>query len=442
MYRITRLAVLAAIVAAAPLAASARSSYLSSFNSKYGTASTALDSCNLCHPSGTSSFNAYANDLRAAGISTNVNAAFTAAEPKDSDGDGYTNITEINARSHPGDSRSVPAPAPAPAIAVAPTSLAFGTVTVGSPSTLNLTVSNGGTATLTVGSISRCSGTSGEFTASPAALTVAAGGRATVAVSYAPTAAGTDGGCIALANNSATPNVQVNVSGTGEIVVAPSPHVSVAPASLSFGTVTVGSAANQTTVVSNSGDGDLVVSSVARCTGTSAEFTASPASFTVAAGGSQTVTVTYRPVDATVDGGCIAVASNDTGAGTVNVGVGGTGQAQANPVVDVDVTRFSAAKRLDISRGGTATPKVAVVNAGTAAGTATIQLEGSAPDANGVPQVLYTASEDVTLAPATTTKVLFPTFVPTASGIVTWTVTVADQDPDVDAATATTKIVP
>ena len=118
------------------------------------------------------------------------------------------------------------------------------------------------------------------------------------------------------------------------------------------------------------------------------------------------------------------------------------GKVQANPIVDVDVTRFSVAKRLDISRGGTAAPKAVVVNAGTAAGTATIQVEGTAPDANGVPQVVYTASQDVTLLPAATAKVLFPAFVPTAAEIVTWTVTVADQDPDVDVATATTKVVP
>ncbi len=335
MHRTTKLATVAALLAAAPLAASARSTYLSTFNAKYGTATTVLDDCNTCHGSGgTSTFNAYGNDVRA-NIASGISAALTAAEPLDSDGDKYTNLAEIQALSLPYDAKSVPAP-----------------------------------------------------------TTTAA------------------------------------------------PKISVAPASLALGTVTVGSTASQTTVVSNTGTADLAVSSVARCAGTSAEFTASPAAaFTVAPGGSQTVTVTYKPADATTDTGCFPVASNDASTGTVSVAVSGAGQAAPAAVLDVDVSRFAVAKRIDLSRGGTAVPKIQVVNAGTVAGTATIHIEGTVTDPGGAVTVIYTASQDVTLAPAATTKVSFPAYVPTATGTITWTATVADQDPDADTATATTKVV-
>jgi P pilus assembly chaperone PapD len=444
MHRFTKLAVLAAALAATPLAASARSTYLSAFNTKYKTSGTVLDSCSTCHGSGgTSTFNPYGQELRN-NIASGITTALDVADPKDSDGDGYSNGAEAAALTFPGDPKSFPAPAPtpAPAIAVSPASLAFGTVDVGASGSANLTVSNGGTATLNVTAVSRCGGTSTEFSAAPTSFSVAAGGRTTVVVTYAPTAAGADSGCLALANNSSTPNVQVNVSGTGQAVVAAAPRIAVSATSLAFGTVTVGSSANQTTIVSNAGDADLVGSSVARCSGTSTEFTASPASFTVAPGGSQTVTVAYAPVDATTDAGCVAIANNDATTGTVNVSVSGTGQSQPNPVVDVDITRFSVAKRLDISRGGVATPKAALVNAGTAAGTVTVHLEGTAPDALGVPAVVYTASQDVTLAAGASTKVGFPAFAATTPEIVTWTLTVVDQNPDTDVATATTKIVP
>jgi Abnormal spindle-like microcephaly-assoc'd, ASPM-SPD-2-Hydin len=333
MHRIKKLA-LVAVIAAAPLAANAYSSYLNSFSSKYGTSGTALDSCSLCHGSGgNSTWNAYGQELKN-NIGSGISSALTTAEPKDSDGDKYSNLDEIKALTLPGDAKSVPAPVPtAPKIAVAPSSLPFGTVTVGSSATQSATVSNTGTADLTVNSVSRCNGTSAEFTASPAG------------------------------------------------------------------------------------------------------------SFTVAPGGSQTVTMKYAPADTTADGGCFQIANNDATAGTVQIAVSGTGQAQPSAVVDVDITRFTVPKRLDLSRGLTAAPKVSVVNAGAVAGTVTVQVEGSATDAQGVTSVVYTASQDVTLAPAATAKVGFPEYVPAAPGAISWTATIADQDSDADVATATTKIV-
>jgi ASPM-SPD-2-Hydin domain-containing protein len=336
MHQITKLALAAAIVAATPLTASARSTYLSSFNSRYGTATTVLDDCQTCHGSGgTSTYNPYGAELRA-NIGSGISSALTLAEPKDSDSDGYTNLQEIEARSLPYDARSTPAPT------------------------------------------------------TPAA-----------------------------------------------------PRISVAPTSLALGTVKVGTSASQTATVSNSGTADLTISAVSRCSGTSLEFSASPSGpFTVAPGGSQAVTVTYAPVDATTDGGCFAIANDDATAGTVQVSVSGTGQAQAGAVLDVDIARFSAAKRADLSRGGAVSPKVTVFNAGAIPGTATIVVEGTVLDATGAPAAVYSASQDVTVAAGATAKVTLPAWAPAAAAVVTWTATVADQDPDVDTATATTKFVP
>lgn len=330
MHRLTKLALLAVAIAAAPLAAQARSSFLSTFNSTYGTSNTALDTCNLCHPSGTSSFNAYANDLRAANIASNVSSALRAVENLDSDGDGATNLVEINALTFPGDPRSVPVvqPPAAPQIAVSATSLSFGTVNVGSTSQQTTNVSNGGTADLTV-TVARCSGTSTEFTASPASFTVAPNGRQAVSVTYAPTAAGTDSGCIAVASNAATGTVNVQVSGAGQDVAAPPPSV-----------------------------------------------------------------------------------------------------------LDVDITRYGVARRLDLSRGAVATPTVSVVNAGTVGGTATVTVESVAAG--------YSASQDVFLAPGATAKVKLPEFNPAAVGVgeYTFTATVADADADQDVATVVVKVIP
>jgi hypothetical protein len=77
------------------------------FRAKYGTGIT-IDNCSLCHPkSNTASLNQYANDFASA------NHVFTTAlENLDSDGDGFTNIAEITARTYPGDATSKPGTPP------------------------------------------------------------------------------------------------------------------------------------------------------------------------------------------------------------------------------------------------------------------------------------------------------------------------------------------
>ncbi|HEU4384924.1 MAG TPA: choice-of-anchor D domain-containing protein [Anaeromyxobacteraceae bacterium] len=225
---------------------------------------------------------------------------------------------------------------------------------------------------------------------------------------------------------------------------APQPKIALQPSSLPFGTVQVGTSATQTAAVQNTGNADLVVGSVTRCGGTSAEFSASPsASFTVVPGGSQTLTVRYTPADTSADSGCLQLASNDSTLAVAQLAVSGTGANPPSAVLDVDIGRFSAApKRADISRSGTATPKASLVNPGTVGGAVTVSVEGVLTDAAGTTSPVYSATQSVTVAAGATAKVVFPTYTPTLPGTITWTATVADQDPDQDTATATTRVVP
>lgn len=87
----------------------AQTNYTANFNALYGTSgpytyTPVLGSCLTCHPSG-SQLNRYATDWK------NNAKNFRTIEPLDSDGDGFTNITEITARTFPGDSNSKPAAA-------------------------------------------------------------------------------------------------------------------------------------------------------------------------------------------------------------------------------------------------------------------------------------------------------------------------------------------
>ena len=89
--------------------AQARSGYLSTFNGKYGTAGTKLDSCDLCHVPGGHARNVYGLDMEAQLLAGKTDAqALVAIEPLDSDGDTYSNLTEINARTFPFDPNDKP----------------------------------------------------------------------------------------------------------------------------------------------------------------------------------------------------------------------------------------------------------------------------------------------------------------------------------------------
>jgi hypothetical protein len=114
------------------------------------------------------------------------------------------------------------APPPAPSITTSVTQLAFGSVTVGKPQSLTVTIGNTGTAALTVSTIST---NNTLFTPSVTSLTgtasVAAGASFTLSVQFAPTAAGPQSGTLTLATNDpAHASVTISLTGTG-VAAAP-----------------------------------------------------------------------------------------------------------------------------------------------------------------------------------------------------------------------------
>jgi hypothetical protein len=81
--------------------------YLQAFNDVYGTRGTKLDNCGTCHDSN------YQNDYQIA-VRTklyelgDIAKALKAVEALDSDGDKFTNLQEIKARTLPGDPGDFP----------------------------------------------------------------------------------------------------------------------------------------------------------------------------------------------------------------------------------------------------------------------------------------------------------------------------------------------
>lgn len=96
-----RLLIAVLLLTLAAPAAYAKKKMLTEFKKNYPA--TNFD-CNLCHIEGSEddSLNSYGTDLNDSGFD------YKAIEAKDSDGDGATNLTEINAGTLPGDMSSVP----------------------------------------------------------------------------------------------------------------------------------------------------------------------------------------------------------------------------------------------------------------------------------------------------------------------------------------------
>jgi hypothetical protein len=186
------------------------------------------------------------------------------------------------------------------------------------------------------------------------------------------------------------------------------------------------------------GSADLTVTAIGLCAGTSTEYTWSPTgSFTVAAGGSQLLSVTYAPTNDGTDAGCLAITNTDSATPVAQLALTGTGYTPQPAVLDLDISRFTASRKIDMSRGGSVSFKLVVKNSGTWEGSAPATLTGTQ---NGVE--VYNQTMTVTAAVGGTSSYTFPKYAPTVAGAITWTVTIADTDPDIDTATVVTQVVP
>ena len=111
------------------------------------------------------------------------------------------------------------------------------------------------------------------------------------------------------------------------------PSLSLSTTSLSFGNVTVGQTKDLSVTASNVGTAPLTVTS-ASVRGGGFSLT-SAASFTIGAGGSQTLTVRYAPSSPTPANGTLTITSNDPNS-PASVSLSGTGVAVSiSPTINV-----------------------------------------------------------------------------------------------------------
>ncbi len=143
-------------------------------------------------------------------------------------------------------------------LSVSPASFNYGSVVDGQTKSQNFTLSNTGSAPVTITQISvNGAGYSASGLNTP--TTIAVGRSATFSLLFAPTTAGVLGGTVSIASDApSSPNV-VAVSGTG---VAASVTISRSPSSISFGSVRSGSSSSKSVTITNSGNASLTISQV------------------------------------------------------------------------------------------------------------------------------------------------------------------------------------
>ncbi|WP_263350710.1 beta strand repeat-containing protein [Acidicapsa acidisoli] len=247
---------------------------------------------------------------------------------------------------------------PTAQLVVDPTTLAFGSVEVGSNSTpLQLTVSNPGTGTLQGLSIS---------TASPFSVgsgncgtSLPAGGTCTAPVTFSPVVSGNQNGTVVLSSTSlGVPTVRVSASGTG---LAPA-SLSFNPTSLTFSGTGIGTAsAAQIVTVTNPGGEPLSGLTFAISGVAAGDFAMSSSNCTsvLTGGGNCSVSITFTP---TVAGGrqaSLTASSSTLGAGnaaiTAFASLNGTGLTPAVLSITPGALTFPATLVGQVSGTQTAT---------------------------------------------------------------------------------------
>ncbi|MBZ5550008.1 MAG: choice-of-anchor D domain-containing protein, partial [Acidobacteriia bacterium] len=202
-----------------------------------------------------------------------------------------------------------------------PSSLAFGSVQIGSSSSQSETLTNTGGSSITI-SQANVSGAGFSVSGLSVPVTLAANQSVTFNVGFAPTTAGSATGTLAIVSDAPASPLNIALSGTG--LAAGS--LTANPSSASFGNVTVGSSKTVSVSVTNTGGAAVTVSSAA-ASGSGFSFTGSNLPLTLNAGQSTTFSAIFAPTAAGAASGTLTINSNASNA-TLSVPLSGTGVAQ------------------------------------------------------------------------------------------------------------------
>ena len=293
------------------------------------------------------------------------------------------------------------------ALSANPTSLAFGNVNAGTTSSKSVTLTNSGSANVTISQVTVSANdvtTSGVTTP----VTLTPGQTQTLNVAFNPSAAETVSGNIIVTNSLGSSTV-IAVSGTGLLAA-----ISLTPSSANFGSVTVGATNSQTIQIANTGNAVLTITQ-ANVTGTGFSTTGLTLPLSINPGLSSTFNAQYQAAAAGAASGSITIVSNAATSPSV-VPLAGTGVA-ATQVLSLSTNSVSFG---NVNTGTSSTQTVTVTNTGNS------NVQISQLTASGTGYSLSGAGVPVTLTPSQ--KLTFSViFAPTAAGAVSGSVTITSN---------------
>ena len=345
----------------------------------------------------------------AAGQSTSISAVF---KPTGGAADTGTITITSNAAGSPSlvalSGTGTTGTTAAAALTVTPTTIAFGSVAVGSEQTQTVHVENTGNETATISKLT-ISGTGVSVSGMTAPATLAAGQTANLTVTYKPVAAETLTASLAIVSNATDPSVVVGINAT-----ATSSTLAATPSSVSFGNVVVGSDTTQTIRLQNIGTSQVTISAIAPSVSSIAISGVTPP-INLAPGTSATLTAAYKPTAAGSVAGKITVTSNAVGSPTI---------------IDLSATAAAAAAQLMPSASSLSFGSVTVGSSGTSQltvkNTGNTDASISKVTVTGTGFVLASSAASVILDPSQTESYTV-NFDPKAAGSLTGTLTITSN---------------
>jgi Ca2+-binding RTX toxin-like protein len=211
--------------------------------------------------------------------------------------------------------------APEPAVALSATTLDFGAQDTAATATQVVTVSNTGSASLTVTGATLSGTDADQFAVTNGCTTVAPAGSCSITVAFTPTTTGVKSASLSIAHNAVGSPSIVALTGTGQTPVAR--PVMVIPETTDFGTRRIGTSRTQSIRVTNNGPGVLSITSVSATSPFTATRGNCPANLAV--GRSCNLSATFTPTTVGPVAATLTVISNAT-VGTRVVALTGTGR--------------------------------------------------------------------------------------------------------------------
>ncbi len=298
-----------------------------------------------------------------------------------------------------------------PQLSVSPTALNFGSVAVGSTSTLSLTLINTSNSPVDGLAFSTTSGYS--VTSTCGITTLNANSSCAVSVTFAPSASGVTSGALTISSTDPAAPLSVPLSGAGLVAAAASQtQLSSTPSALSFGNVAVGSRGTLALTLSNPtgvpANGLLFAVTAGYsvsngCNGSLNAYSTCP------------VVVSFAPATAGLDTGTLTI-QNSASTTPLTVSLTGTGTTLAP-----QLTLTPASLNLG-----------SVASGGSSTGTLTLTNTSSTP----VNNITFTATAGfaysggcATTLNANSSCAVLVAFAPVSTGTLTGSLTVTSSDP-------------